>query len=201
MAGSHWEEATAWEDTGGIPGSPEGHPSAQPCSCAHSTADRSCFRKMWTSLTPGTVPPWGRMCISSPGKIPSRGVVPVRNPHQPHPEELCQGRTLTNPIPTPACCQKTTFSSGKGLGRSHSSRLLRRRYLTRQHQQKTPVLAEQPKCWADKTLQACWFCFFLFFFFQPKVVSCSNGNFQEQYWRDNLCKCQPSSCTTCSVCA
>lgn len=100
--------------------------------------------------------PIQRSCASAePSPTPSRGVVPVRSPHQPHPSSC--------PLP------KDHVFQWEGLGRSHSSRLLRRRYLTRQHQQKTPVPAEQPKCWADKTLQACWFCFFLFFFSSQKL--------------------------------
>lgn len=187
MAGSHWEEATAWEDTGGIPASPEGHPSAQPCSCARSTADRSCFRKMWTSLTPGTVPPWGRMCISSPGKIPSRGVVPVWNPHQPHP----------NSCPLP----KDHVFQWEGFGEVPFQQVAEETLPHTAASAENPSAGGTAKMLGGQNTASLLVLLFSFFFFQPKVVSCSNGNFQERYWRDNLCKCQPSSCTTCSVCA
>lgn len=51
---------------------------------------------------------------------------------------------------------------------------------SRQHQQKTLVLAEQPKRWVDKTALDYKQAFF-FFFPQPNVVSCFNCNFQELY--------------------
>jgi len=97
------------------------------------------------------------MCTSLPGKTLSKGVVLLQNPYQTHPASSCALlKDHAHPV---------RRIWGGACETSYYSRLLQRRYLTCQHQQKSLVQAEQPKCWEDKTVLDYKQAFFLFLFF------------------------------------